>query len=527
MDKTTLASTWIKNVKGYLSEHRVEMVLLLVILVVGAFLRLYKISGYMTFLGDEGRDMMVVRRLLVERDLIFVGPGTSVGNMYLGPFYYYLIAPFLWLFNFSPVGPSVMVALFGVATVFLVWYVVAHLFPAKKVNWGALFAALFYAVAPTVIILSHSSWNPNIMPFFALLVVFSLWKVWQEKRLLWLIPLGIFYAIVLQSHYLGLILLPFIAVFWIATFFDLLKEKGKKLWRFVLATGGLITSFVLLMSPLILFDAHYNWRNIKSMQLFFTQSGSNLSFNLLDLIRRIPIVFNNVFVSLMSAREGNMAVYVALPIIFLFVWFLFINRQKFSSARLKGYFFIFTWFVFGILGFTFYRQPIYDHYFGFLFPAPFILLGAFVQDIYFSGEKWIKLCVPLLVVGILLPSILNIPLKQAPNYQLRRSINVARKIVDESGGESFNLAVIADRNYEGAYQYFLELWQAPLLMIDPQKYGETLAEQLFVVCEYEDQTKCQPTSNPKAEVANFGWSKVDKSWNIDGLVLFRLIHTKM
>ena len=62
--------------------------LLISILIIGAFLRLYKIDGYMTFLGDEGRDVIIVRNLLVNADPILIGHGTSVGGMYLGPLYY-------------------------------------------------------------------------------------------------------------------------------------------------------------------------------------------------------------------------------------------------------------------------------------------------------------------------------------------------------------------------------------------------------------------------------------------------------
>ena len=67
------------------------------ILLLAAFFRLYKIADYMTFLGDEGRDVLIVRNLLTKADPILIGPGTSVGNMYLGPLYYY----FNWNMIFS------------------------------------------------------------------------------------------------------------------------------------------------------------------------------------------------------------------------------------------------------------------------------------------------------------------------------------------------------------------------------------------------------------------------------------------
>src|SRR3989304_2441119 len=150
------------NIISWIKKNPQEAFLLFIILGVAAFLRLYKIGDYMTFLGDEGRDAIIVRRLLVDGDLILIGPGTSIGNMYLGPLYYYLIAPSLLLANFSPIGPAVFVALLGIATVFGVYYVGREWFGRS----AGLISAFLYSLSSVVIIYSRSSWNPNFMPFF-------------------------------------------------------------------------------------------------------------------------------------------------------------------------------------------------------------------------------------------------------------------------------------------------------------------------------------------------------------------------
>src|SRR3989304_5692453 len=156
-----LITNYKSQITKWVKENRLEAFWLAVILLIGAFFRLYRIDEYMTFLGDEGRDAIIVRRLLVNFDPILIGPGTSVGNMYLGPIYYYMIAPFLLLFNFSPVGPSVFIALLGIIT------------------------------------------------------IYSMWKVWNEKKWKWLVVTGISLSIVLQSHYLGLLLIPVLFIYWI------------------------------------------------------------------------------------------------------------------------------------------------------------------------------------------------------------------------------------------------------------------------------------------------------------------------
>jgi len=111
-----------EKIKKYIFHHKIEITLLFVILVVAAFFRIYKISEYMTFLGDEGRDAMVAKDIL-QGNFTLLGPRASAGDFFLGPIYYYMMAPFLFLSNLDPVGPAIMVALFGVATVFLVYYV--------------------------------------------------------------------------------------------------------------------------------------------------------------------------------------------------------------------------------------------------------------------------------------------------------------------------------------------------------------------------------------------------------------------
>jgi len=172
--KIKILGLW-KYFKDFLKDNPQEVFFVAVIIILASVLRLYRISEYMTFLGDEGRDVMIVRRFLVNGDLMLIGPGTSIGNMYLGPLYYYLIAPALLLANFSPVGPAIFIALLGVATVFLVFFVGREWFGPTAGG----FAALLYSLSSVVIIYSRSSWNPNIMPFFALLTIYSVWKWWS------------------------------------------------------------------------------------------------------------------------------------------------------------------------------------------------------------------------------------------------------------------------------------------------------------------------------------------------------------
>lgn len=477
--------------------------ILVLILLVGAFLRLYKINEFMTFLGDEGRDAIVVRNLLIKADLILIGPGTSIGSMYLGPLYYYFMAPFLFIFNFSPVGPAVEIALLGVITIFLIYKVANEWFGET----AAIISSFFYAISPVVIIYSRSSWNPNIMPFFALLTIYSIWKVWKEKKYKWLIVTGISYTFVLQSHYLGLLLAPTLFIFWLIS---KVPAKYTLIACFV---------FLFLMSPLLIFDIRHGWMNTNAFYKFLTIRQETVSIKPWNGLPKAYPIFVDINTSLLTGKNILLGKIIT-PVIVLFLAWIVVVKRKLNKFN-KPLSVLLIWLGFALLGLSLYKQHIYDHYFGFIFPALFILLGFILQFIFKSKFKILAI---FIFISLVFVNLKNNPLLFSPNKQLQRSENVALKIALESKGEAFNLAVIAERNYEDGYQYFLEKDNSKIIEIDPQ-IPESVKSQLFVICEME-KNKCDPTHSSKAEVANFGWSKIESTWEVDGVIIYKLIHTK-
>ena len=490
-----------------------------IILIVGGFLRLYRISEYMTFLGDEGRDAIIVRRLLVYGDPILIGPGTSIGNMYLGPLYYYLMAPALWLAGFSPVGPAIQIAILGVITIGMVYFIAREWF-GKTAAWVA---ASLYAVSPTVIIYSHSSWNPNIMPFFALLSIYSIWRTWQKGEFKWLIVLGIAFAFILQSHYLGLLLALTLGLFWLLTFLKLRKDSntGSSVKKFFHYSLFSLVLFSFLMSPLVIFDARHGWLNFNAMKKFFGERQTTVSARPWSSIPKLYPQFEKINTRLLAGRSEKSGRILTLAILSCMAY-LFLKKRKFLN--LKSYILLLTWLGLALVGLGLYKQEIYDHYYGFFFMAPFLLFGGFAQSAINNKGKVLSYLTICLFAYLLIFNLSQHPFRDPPQRQMQRAQAVAAKIAEESGGEHFNLAVIAERNYEDGYQYFLELDGAPVVDIDAQR-PQTTTAQLFVICEMPPE-KCDPTHNAKAEVANFGWSKIDAQWEVLGTTVFKLTHTQ-
>ena len=532
------------KIKMWIKENPREAIFLSIIILVGAFLRLYRISEYMIFLGDEGRDAIIVRRLLVNFDPILIGPRTSIGDMYLGPLYYYLIAIPLLLANFSPVGPSVFVALLGVVTIFFIWYVTREWF-----GWlaGGL-SALLYAISPVVITYSKSSWNPNVMPFFALLSIYSVWKLLMGRNYKWLIVTFLSMSFVLQSHYLGLLLVPTLGLIWFLKLINIINLKAsapssleiKKFAKYSILGFGL---FMTLMSPLVIFDARHGWNNFKSVRTFFLERQTTVSARPWTGIPKLPEIAYQINLSLLGAKNADITwifTYIFYPLFaVIFIYGLF-RKIKFKileksylynllnrsiSPSLSPYLIISVWILISFLGLSLYKQHIYDHYFGFFFPAPFILVGAVSQYVISNSKRFWQLTLLLFLIYVVYVNLLNTPIRYSPNRQMQRAEEVAGKIRVEADDQKLNLAVIAERNYEDGYQYFLERWNEPVYDIDPLNLEQTLAQQLFVVCEMS-KDKCDPTHSPKSEIANFGWSKIHGEWDVSGVTVYKLVHAQ-
>jgi len=473
-----------------LKDQKILFIALVGVLALAAFLRFYKIEEYMIFLGDEGRDAIIVKDMIDKWHFPLIGPPTSVGNIYLGPLYYYMMLPPMVLTNFNPVSASVMVAMIGVATVFLVYYLGKTWFG----RGAGLLAAYLYAISPVTINYSRFSWNPNPLPFFTLLAILSIVKLQKSNNFLWLILTGLSLAAALQMHYLALILIPVIVTLW---FYQVLKKSAKE--NFLKGTLLGLAAFLITMSPLFWFDLRHNFLNYKAVIALFGK-GEAVGMNLFSNFGRIPEIYNYVLIGRYMAGENALLAILLSLIIFTLLIYWIIKRKIILAV----------WIIVGLVGLSFYQNGIYDHYLGFLNPAPYLLLGSLLALRKF---KWV---IAGLAIIITIVNLQKNPLVNPPNNQLKKTQDIANFIIKESEDKPFNFALLAKNNYDSAYQFYLEIYGH-----EPKKLPFEKTDQLFVVCEDE---VCDPIYSPKHEIAAFGWTLVDKFWDFSGVKIYKLVH---
>jgi 4-amino-4-deoxy-L-arabinose transferase-like glycosyltransferase len=483
--------------------------LVVLVLLLAAFLRLYRISEYMTFLGDEGRDALVIKDLLVNHHIPAIGPTMSVGNVYLGPLYYYMMAFAMAIWWLHPAAAAVMCALIGVATTGLIYYISARWFGF----WSGIVASFLYAISFVTVTYARSSWNPNPMPFFALLSIISIYQAVETKNYSWLILVGLFISAAVQMHFLGLILIPIVGILGLL---ELLKIKHKQ--SFLLNTIGAIAAFFILQIPWILFELKHNFMNTKNMIELFTGSKTPIAhFPFANLMHIFTIYMNSLIGRYIGGDQLFVTALLTVIITLILGYFalLFVHKRASWPQTI-----LLIWIVVGVLGLSLYQGEVYDHYVGFISPAVFMVLGSLASLSFKPLRHYLetgKIVLLVLLVGVVgWVNIQKNPLQTPPNRQLQRTYTVSEFIANEAGGKPFNFALLSKNNYDAAYQFVLGQLGA-----SPAKLPDQKTDQLFVVCE---DPVCEPVTSPKYEIAAFGWVTIEKMDEVAGVKVFKLVH---
>lgn len=503
----------------------VPVLCLIISLAIGAYLRLHNISQYMTFLGDEGRDVLVVKRMIVDHKFTLLGPTASVGGFFMGPIYYYFMLPFLWLWNLDPVGPAIMVALFGLLTVLLVYLLGQALFD----SWVGLMAAVLYSFSPFIIAYSRSSWNPNIVPFFATLLMYSLWRFYESRRMRWLFVSGVCIGIGVQLHYVFLFLIP-VATIWTA---QICRTKQ-------LLLSGLVAIFGVIVgiAPFLAFEVRHGFPNTISIFRFITSSedtGLNISHALVvmgDVLYRLfgRLLFRLPDQGVFELMSKNMQVFWRQGIVIIILACILVlmgliikrSKEKITIVQAQAAKLLLLWCVLPLICFGFYKKAIYDYYFGIFYPTPFLFLAILLGSI---GSRLLgKVFATAALLLLLWYFWQGRPFLFTPNNQLGQVKKISETAMGFTGGMPFNFALITGGNSDHAYRYFFEIWgNAPPVIEnyvnDPER--KTVTGQLIVICETNE---CKPLGHPLWEIAGFGRAEIVKETDMQFVKILKLQH---
>lgn len=430
-------------------RHKLVAILLLVIILIGAYLRLDgDFKNLFAFTYDVGRDMLALSNIVHAHKISLIGFTTGLPGVFYGPWWYIILLPFYVISGGNPQGVAFSMAFLGIVTILLGYFF------GKKI--GGVFLGLSFAglvsVSPLMISLSTQIWNPNISPLFIVFTLLALYKIYSEK-----IPQSRYFFII--GFLLALISdleIVFGFMLLIGVILSVIVVVNKKIS--LKAIISFIFGAVVIYSPRIIFEFRHQFLMTKAFIKFLTVGDSSQKMSLIGtFINRVGILFDQFNSAI--ALENKVLGLVIILFIVLVIAFTYKKTNDISKKFIKTSLMIVLIFLTGL---TLFHHDIFDHY---LVGLPIIYLLLFCLAVNLIAQKMRNYIVPGLIVVIVFWINLNSisivnnfskPIFIGDASVYRNKLVVIDYVYQQAGGKQFKYVVYTRAVYDDVYQYLFK-----------------------------------------------------------------------
>jgi hypothetical protein len=439
-------------------KKNVSYLLIAILLFCALFFRFYRLKETTIFLSDQGVEGLEIYNSYIQKTFPLVGPSSSYG-FYQGPAFYYLIyIPFV-LSNFNPLFVIYYLALFGVATTYLIYR-----FGTKLFNEKIAFAIAFlYAVSPSMSTSDKTLWNPTTIPFFSLVLLFSYFQIVHSKRsLLWWIIQGACLSILVQLHHTNyfLILLTFLFSVYLCIY------NRAKIYQYMKGIIISIIAFLLVMSPFIYYEINNNFIDMSNFILIFFFPSYAHSMG----------ISNQYFVRVASSISKLYSLFIPfsslLSAVGIFALILTILKQrKYLYWPLLFAF----WIIMGSFTIGLISTDYPNHYLYFMI-IPGIISFGYLLTLF--EKSFLKQIVTVLWIVLLLWQMKNSDVFSKGTNDIPRIENIVSEIYAVAKDKPFIFGLLSTRYFSDThYRFFFKVHHLTALDISSN------ANLLFLVCD--------------------------------------------
>lgn len=389
---------------------------LLLVLALGAFLRFYQFPNWLHFELDQSRDARVIDDALSggPGELTLLGMKAGGTSLRLGPGFYYLQYLSGLIFGATPVGIATFVPILSVASIILFHLLIRRYFPEKRsIGFTLLFSASVFLT-----MYGRFAWNPNPIPFFALLGFYSLLRsVEPESKHAgrWFLLSVFSIGFSTHLHFLAFLALPAIMV---AFLLIRRPQFSAKVWIAAIGIG------ILLYIPVILNEISTSGANSQAFVRAVTEKSSKEEHSLAAKFVKDVSEHGLGFLVVVSGYEGgdfftfkngpegfraecdsgchhgwpfaaaSMFVFLLGTVSLVYLGWKERSRRKSDFLLLVGLWLLIPFVLFLPLAYGFAPR-----FFLVTAPIPFILLGL-LSDAIIRVLPWKKFAVGIMALGI-------------------------------------------------------------------------------------------------------------------------------
>lgn len=410
----------------------------MLIFVLALTLRIYHLNQIYVFGADEEYQVNIAMTLVKHLHPIWIGVSAANTGFYLGPFWSYFTYIWLSLSHGDPLITAYIAAFLGALTAIVVFYAGWKMFSLRI----ATIASVLYACLPLIVFFDQKYWNPSTVPLLSVVMVYSLYKVKVNPKY-WLL-FAFAYGLVFHTH---LSLAPFILL----ALYSIRKGIRKSIF-----IQSVIT-FLLTISPLIIFDYFHKWSNVTT-PLRFSQIVSSAHPSILEkggsLIESLMRLWYLPFYSINAneilaacSKYRSSPSLLTIPLLVLILIFL-LKKQTWLKENTR------------ILGFAILLISLSY----LLFPGrldEYYLLGLFPLLLFIPGIIWNKILSPVLISIVCIIGVISILTTYNP-FGLATKKHLVSQVISTIGNSPYDLASQGEcHQYEGWRYLFATYARAP------------------------------------------------------------------
>lgn len=442
--------------KNEVLAHPFIYIFLAIILLSALFLRVYRVTDLLGFYYDQGRDALVIWNLWHSGKPFLIGPVTGLTGIFLGPFYYYLIAPFYLLGRGNPAYPAVFLAFLSVCALGVVYYLGWEMHS----RLAGLIATAIGAFSYYVVLASRWLSNPTPILLTSVLLLLAFWKILTSKGKYesrnWWLAVALLVGLSMQFESASAIFyFPITVVF---TFWQWKKFPPKR--QFLLS----LLLFTLTLLPQIIFNYRhdnilfnnfsnlfYKERSFKPVTAFIWQERTNY--------------FWSVFSTKIMPGKSTYAAFYTLLSFSLLLYF----RSKLTDRRTLLLFALFL--IIPMIGYLLFQGNygnIYDYYMTGYYLPMILLFSLGLANLWYSALGKVT----LVFFFVLFFQINLVPLRNylQNGYSIRMetqlaSVNWIYNSAKVNGVKEYNVDVYIPPVIPYPYDY-LFLWQGNMKCSD-------------------------------------------------------------
>lgn len=417
--------------------------LIILILGLASFLRLFRVQDLLGFWYDQGRDALVIWDLIHKGKFFLIGPTTGIEGIFRGPWYYWLITPTYFLGKGNPVFPAVFLIIISVFSIYVLIKV------GEEIGGKKLALLASFIAAASFYIITTSRWlsNPTPMLLIGITLIWAVFrfldkKSWSLPLIAFLVGMALNFGSAMEIFYIPALVVIFI---W--------KRKLLPNYKIILLS---FLVFLSIFVPQLIFELrHPGVLSGPIIQFLFHENSFSLAF--WDLVKSRLAFYYSVFYSKFWINGANLfAPFLILTAAFLvYKWKTFFREDKFTI--------IFIFAITPLIGGLFFSGNygnIYDYYFSGYYLIFILLFSILMINIarHLPGK--------ILLIGFLAIFIFKNIVAYKDSYLLKLSdyktvnLGVQLTAIDwiyrEANGRAFNVDEYVPPVIPYAYDYLFK-----------------------------------------------------------------------